>query len=371
MRHTVIHQFDPEHHVAGGIDGFIADLLRHAGPAHSFKVVGVTARGSAGALGKWRELDVGAERPIDFMPVAHVDRAAPRRLPHTLRLVAGVYRYRPDLSSDVVHFHRVETAAACGLLASAHRRVVFIHGPGRIPRERMGESFWRFAPRLYDLCEHRAIRQADKAFIMHHAKAMKMQERYTTVEHGANWYDASTFGLSAREAPAPTIGWVGRLDRVKDPLLAVDVFAKLAVRKVQFEAWIAGAGDLEDAVRRRLEQRKLHMVRLVGLLDPTALAAELAKTRVLLCTSCWEGIPRAVVEALACGVPVVSPDVGDVGRLVSAGAGIVVPDRTCESLSGALMRVLDTEIAAADVAATVAHLSAERVVPSLLARLDR
>jgi teichuronic acid biosynthesis glycosyltransferase TuaC len=63
---------------------------------------------------------------------------------------------------------------------------------------------------------------------------------------------------------------------------------------------------------------------------------------VLVFTSMHEGSPNAVKEALACDLPVVSVDVGDVAERLAGVAGcIVCPDDRPETLAGALREVLD------------------------------
>jgi len=62
---------------------------------------------------------------------------------------------------------------------------------------------------------------------------------------------------------------------------------------------------------------------------------------VFLLTSRFEGMPCAVVEAIGCGLPVVTTNVGEVGRIVVNGAtGMVVAERTAGALAEALDQVL-------------------------------
>jgi glycosyltransferase involved in cell wall biosynthesis len=65
---------------------------------------------------------------------------------------------------------------------------------------------------------------------------------------------------------------------------------------------------------------------------------------VYLCTSISEGSPMPVLEAMACGVPVVTTNVGDAGRIVSPSAGVVVPSyrdaESAERTVGAIVAVL-------------------------------
>ena len=196
-------------------------------------------------------------------------------------------------------------------------------------------------------------------------------ERLRNVSVGKNWYDGSVFYRSNGQ-PTPrkmVIGWIGRLEESKDPQLAIQVFRELASRGLEFEAWMAGNGPLREMIERELSAADLNMVSVVGLLDPHELAARLRRSTVCLATSRWEGIPRAVIEALACGVPVVSTDVGDVRSLISPENGVLVDGREPAELIDAIERVTASASPPA-VAGSVAHLEAKRVVPSLLSDLE-
>jgi glycosyltransferase involved in cell wall biosynthesis len=62
---------------------------------------------------------------------------------------------------------------------------------------------------------------------------------------------------------------------------------------------------------------------------------------VLLFTSMYEGSPNVIKEALACNLPIVSVDVGDVRERLEGVAGCAVrPDDDLQGLSSALTAVL-------------------------------
>jgi len=60
-------------------------------------------------------------------------------------------------------------------------------------------------------------------------------------------------------------------------------------------------------------------------------------------SSAYEGMPIALIEAMACGLPVVTTDVGEVRRLVSAGHnGEICPAGDTEELASALIKGIDS-----------------------------
>ena len=79
-----------------------------------------------------------------------------------------------------------------------------------------------------------------------------------------------------------------------------------------------------------------------GRLKPPDVAARLAEADVFLLTSLSEGIANAVLEAMACGLPVVTTDVGGMAEAISAGvAGFLVPPRDDRATAAALLRLYE------------------------------
>ena len=134
-----------------------------------------------------------------------------------------------------------------------------------------------------------------------------------------------------------TVGFVGRLVEEKGVLVLVQALAL----DERLHARIAGGGPL--AQRLRDEATRLGVggrVELVGALDPSEVIDFYHGLDVLAVPSIpragWtEQFGRVAIEAMACGVPVVSSDAGALPEVVGD-AGILVPHSDASALAAAL-----------------------------------
>jgi glycosyltransferase involved in cell wall biosynthesis len=163
----------------------------------------------------------------------------------------------------------------------------------------------------------------------------------------------------------PLLIAVGNLYPVKDHATLLRALSLLP------DAWlaIAGRGGEEENLRRLARELGIaERVHLLGLRDdiPRLLAAG----DVFVQPSRSEGLPLAVLEAMAQGIPVVATDVGGVGEAVSdAETGYLVRPGDPAGLATAVGRILDSpDRGAALAAAANARVREEFSVEHMLAR---
>jgi glycosyltransferase involved in cell wall biosynthesis/GT2 family glycosyltransferase len=131
-----------------------------------------------------------------------------------------------------------------------------------------------------------------------------------------------------------------RLTAQKDPLLMVEVAAALKEQGTAAQIHVLGEGDLEDEVRKRIEERGLEQEVLIHPPTPTPQRWYAACDAVLL-TSVFEGIPAVVFEAMAMGLPVVTPSLpGNVELLGENYPGLVEQRDSVESYTAALAELV-------------------------------
>jgi glycosyltransferase involved in cell wall biosynthesis len=79
----------------------------------------------------------------------------------------------------------------------------------------------------------------------------------------------------------------------------------------------------------------------MGAVDQTQLAFLYRSADLLLLTSRFEGMPRAPLEAVGCGLPVITTRAGEVARFVIPGhTGEIVDERTPEAFASVVLRAL-------------------------------
>jgi glycosyltransferase involved in cell wall biosynthesis len=82
---------------------------------------------------------------------------------------------------------------------------------------------------------------------------------------------------------------------------------------------------------------------------------------VVVLPSLWEGSPNVVKEAMACSVPIVAADVGDVREILGTTAGCAIVDRTPAAFASAIRAAFDAPAGRTHGRAAIAHLAADRV----------
>lgn len=144
---------------------------------------------------------------------------------------------------------------------------------------------------------------------------------------------------------------VARLDEIKGLPTLLDACCRLRDDGVNFRCEIIGDGPLRERLRARLARDGLvRHVTLAGARPSQEVERKLAAADVFVLASQqaasgnMDGIPVALMEAMAAGTPVVSTAVSGIPELVvNERTGLLVPPGNPESLARAIRRMLDDE----------------------------
>lgn len=133
---------------------------------------------------------------------------------------------------------------------------------------------------------------------------------------------------------------VGRLERLKDYPTLIAAIASVARQNPGVVLAIAGMGPLRLELEALVAASGLTpRVQFLGLRSDVR--ALLAASDGFVLSSLWEGLPNAVMEALAAGVPVVATTAGGVEELVEDGrTGLLVAPGDPAALADAMLRLM-------------------------------
>ncbi|MRR38727.1 glycosyltransferase family 4 protein, partial [bacterium] len=216
-----------------------------------------------------------------------------------------------------------------------------------------GSDLLRIPDRISRMFTVRTLRQADGVLtvteeLRHTAVRLGANEqRVHVVTNGCN---TSIFSPGDRIAARSRLGiksraklivYVGHLFAAKGLRELSAAFTELSPEMPHLELAFIGEGSL----RQELDQARLHS----GLADRFHLPGPASSTQVadwlraadLFCLPSYsEGCPNVVLEALACGTPVIGTTVGGIPDLVSETSGVLVPPRDILRLKAAMVQAL-------------------------------
>ena len=253
----------------------------------------------------------------------------------------------------------------------------FAHGLGRLAKALRAEQpdvvyaflFWGYSigvplaalvvPRACRVQGRRSLPEVDVPGRSIFLGLRRITNRYT---HGAIANSLAVGGAVARHEPALAgrlwvvpngVRGVGRRSR-PDGSLTIVCVANLkpnkghatllgAVSRLRSDGWsllLVGEGPERSNIEQMIASANLRerVMMLGGRVDVHDI---LNTADIVVLPSYSEGMPNAVLEAMAHGVPVVASDVGGVRSLLGSGAGIVVPPRDVSALTNALQRLID------------------------------
>ncbi len=338
---------------------FVLERLRHLVARHDIDAVVVAPVPyfpTVPGFGRWSKMAaVPSREVIEGLPVYHprylvTPKVGMSLYPVTLALSATrlIARLRRDGYELVDAHYLYPDAVAAALLTQQLHMPLVVTGRGsdinylpefRIPRRWIG---W-------------ALRRADGRAAVCTALAHRMQElgggtQPTTVLR--NGVDATRFAPGNRAAARRVLGLsphdtiiasVGSLIERKGHHLAIEALAQLRREgRTNLRLLIVGSGPEQQRLRRQAQQLAVDdSVILHGTLPHAEIARVFVAADLLLLASRSEGWANVLLEALACGTPVVATAVpGTVEAAGSPDVGVLFSERSGAGVAAALRQGL-------------------------------
>jgi glycosyltransferase involved in cell wall biosynthesis len=185
-----------------------------------------------------------------------------------------------------------------------------------------------------------AMSQAKAVVGVSHDLVAKMQAfgLSVPVSRIPNGVDRTRFFPTEAGERERTLLFVGRLHPVKGLTYLLSALAQLKrAGKLDFRTVLVGEGGEEGRLREQCTAADLQgEVQFAGAQAHAKIGEWMRRASVFCLPSRNEGMPNVVIEAQACGLPIVASRVGGLGELVGAHTGILVPRAEPSALAAAL-----------------------------------
>lgn len=188
--------------------------------------------------------------------------------------------------------------------------------------------------------EKEVFSEADRVVLTTGAMASSVQGRYALpaekISVVPNYVETERFRPVGRASGERIrIGFVGRLDAQKNLFTLFDGVAGLNV-----ELLLVGYGPLKESLEAHAVDKKID-VKFLGKLPNTGLPEFLNSCDLFVLPSLYEGHPKALIEAMACGLPVIGTRVPGIRELIQDGENGLLCDPSAEGIREAVERLVE------------------------------
>lgn len=165
---------------------------------------------------------------------------------------------------------------------------------------------------------------------------------------------------TAHDVTSPHLVVARHLEPIYDIGTAIDAFALLRYRHPGARMSVAGRGPERSMLERQTVERGLTgSVTFCGELSRESMAELLRSATVLVNSSLVDNAPNSLLEAMACGVPVVSTRVGGIPYLVeNEVSALLVPPRNPSAMADAIGRLISDPRLAARIVENATRIAA-------------
>jgi len=357
---TIIYPFNPIGKKAGGIETFMRGIIKYLSKDIVISIVGLINDPEEQPLGEWSTI-VCEGKEIPFFPVMIEGNEDKReRIPLSIRFTLALKQSKIDLTGHDLFFHRIEPAIL--FLNNKHKKYFVVHHDiEKFLSKNDCEVVWAKFPWLYKIFEKIIYKYATKVLTVNGKTLIYYKETYKQIAHRFEFIptcvDTEIFYPlpNDKECLKQQLGseysipsdrkwilFVGRLQKQKAPEKLIQVLSQL---DHNHHLVIVGDGNLRSELdvlckALQLEER----VHFLGTMMQEAIRALFQVSDLFLLTSNFEGMPICLLEAHACGLPIVSTPVGEVARIIDQGkSGVIVENHAVDSIANSVNHVLQNQ----------------------------
>jgi len=333
---SIIYPIDPFGLKVGGAGTFIRGFIKYAPEDFDVDFIGITSNYKDRPPKKWMKLKFGNKEFVFFPLLFEKNENMYKIVPLSFRFTLALKNSQVVFFNKVLFLNRIEPAILFRKVKFP--KIVVVHNDIQKWLEKgKSEVLWSRFPWLYYMFEKFIFSFLDYIYTVSKNSLKFYKSKYPgqreKFEFLPTWVDMDLFHpieepkvsiknrLSSLNKSLPVenkwILFAGRLQEQKAPKRLIDTFLECYKIDEKVSFIIIGEGNLRKEVEKYVKKIGLeNNISFLGAIKQEKLADFYRASDVFLLTSNFEGMPISVLEALGCGLPVVTTNVGEVNRIV-------------------------------------------------------
>lgn len=347
---VIIGSINPFGSRVGGTRNYVMNFLSSVDPDVNIVFYGFTTRDN---------VDKAIGENIVFSPLVIYEKEKETyHVPQTFKFILKLFERKNEILSKgkVLHIQRLDHTIPFLFPVKQGKIVVYFHGSaskGYLTGKGFKSKFKGF---LYLILEHLILSKMDKIVTVsrrdgqyYHNTYPKVRDKIVTISIPLNLGEfriiedkkglRRKYGLSEDHK---IVLYAGRFSKVKGIDFIIDVFNTLNRDLPDTDLILVGQGEEEKRLRRLASNAQANTIKFLGSLSHEEMPYILNCADVLVMASQTEGMPTVILEALACGVPVISTKVGDVEHIiVNDRIGFIAAHNNMDDYNKKLIKALE------------------------------
>jgi glycosyltransferase involved in cell wall biosynthesis len=266
-----------------------------------------------------------------------------RSLPLVTGLAARNYQqcreFMDRLKPDVIHVITPDPSAMIMIRAGNESGIPVIYQELGIPYHPPDfESYYEQFTSVLPLCAEVA---ALSPRLLEHCREKLTNSKQLSILPIMSDEISNGIPKPGRAADRITFGFAARMEEIKGPMVLMDAFARAQQTCANLSLNMAGDGSKRQKIAARAKALNVaSRYRYHGVYThPEERRGFMESLDVFVMPSFSEGTPNSIVEAMACGKPIIATDIGGVADMIGDDAGILVPCGDIETLATTMIRM--------------------------------
>lgn len=305
--------------------------------------------------GSWKGLVTSCSKSINIYRLPYL---------HLYPFHAKIYQFFQsrifrtlESNFDLVHVHHpfsppinttlpkvVTIHSSLGLSESGSIEVQNIYSWANIPKPLLS-----LIGKYFRIHEQEVIANVDLISTVSNALANELKDHYKltggSINVLGNGVDTNLFTPVNMKDNGTYILYTGRLSWNKG-LVDLIRSAKHIIQKYPDISFvITGRGPIEHYLRELVTKMRLdNNFSFLGFIDMKHLIKTYQNASIFIFPSYYEGLPTSILEAMACGVPVIATGVGGIPEVISDGEnGFIVPIKDPKAITNSVIKLLENQ----------------------------